>query len=192
MIRAIIFDCFGVFYVDPVLAYMHDPQSPPSAARALRELDERAARGLLDKAEFDRQAAAILHRSPMTIERQFFRGKQRDEALVAYAESLRSRYKMGLLSNIGADMMDGFFAPQDRAKLFDAVVLSGETAFVKPDPDIFELACERLGVPPAEAVMVDDVAENCAAARQVGMRAVQYKNFAQARAELDALLASEA
>lgn len=40
MIKALIFDCFGVFYTDPVFAYMRDPQTPLEKANALHALDE--------------------------------------------------------------------------------------------------------------------------------------------------------
>jgi epoxide hydrolase-like predicted phosphatase len=132
----------------------------------------------------------LLHLSAKRIERQFFQGKERNQELLDYAESLRTRYKIGLLSNLGGDMMDGFFAPAEREKFFDTVVLSGEVRMAKPDPEIFELTCERLGVEPAEAVMVDDVAGNCEAARSVGMGAVCYEHFAQMKTELETLLAA--
>ena len=45
----------------------------------------------------------------------------------------------------------------------------------KPEPAIFHLASERLGVAPGECVFVDDLDENVDAARGVGMRAVLYR-----------------
>ena len=54
MIRALVFDCFGVFYPDPVFTYMRDPQNPPEKAEALHTLDELAARGQLSGGNFYR------------------------------------------------------------------------------------------------------------------------------------------
>ncbi len=188
--RAVIFDCFGVFYVDPVLAYMHDSGSPAEIAEALHSLDEQAALGKLTKAQFDVQAGALLHEAPATMERRFFQGKERNEALVAYAQNLRPRYKIGLLSNLGSDMMDGFFAPVERRNLFDEVIISGDVRLAKPDPAIFKLMCARMDVKPTEAVMIDDIEDNCAAARSLGMAAIRYGSFTQMKAELEALLNS--
>src|SRR5579883_1361113 len=102
MIRALVFDCFGVFYVDPVMAYMHDPHAPTQTAKALHALDEEAAAGELTKKDFDNRAAALLHETPREIERQFFHGKQRNQQLLDYVQSLRATYKIALLSNIGS------------------------------------------------------------------------------------------
>ena len=49
MIKALVFDCFGVFYTDPVFSYMRDPQSPPGKAKTLHSFDEQAARGKLTR-----------------------------------------------------------------------------------------------------------------------------------------------
>jgi epoxide hydrolase-like predicted phosphatase len=53
----------------------------------------------------------------------------------------------------------------------DAIVLSCEVGVMKPDAAIYHLALERLGVPPERALFVDDKAENCAAARALGLGA---------------------
>jgi FMN phosphatase YigB (HAD superfamily) len=140
MIRALIFDCFGVFFTDPVFAYMRDPQTPPEKAEALHALDEQAARGTLAKTGFIKQAAGLLARPEKEIERQFFHGFDRNQQLLDFVQQARKQYKIALLSNIGGDMMDDFFSPSDRQALFDVVILSGDVKMAKPDPEIFELA----------------------------------------------------
>jgi putative hydrolase of the HAD superfamily len=54
-------------------------------------------------------------------------------------------------------------------------VISGEVGLHKPQPEIYLLACERLGVEPAAAVFVDDLRENCAGAEEVGMTAILHR-----------------
>jgi hypothetical protein len=114
MIRALIFDCFGVFYPDPVFAYMRDPQTPPEKAHALHQLDKQAAVGALSKAGFVRQAAALLNLPAAQVEQRFFCGTNRNQELIDFAQAVRATYKIALLSNIGGDMMDGFL-PQTNA-----------------------------------------------------------------------------
>lgn len=188
MIKALIFDCFGVFYTDPVFAYMRDPATPPEKARALHALDEQAARGQLDKNGFITQAALILGTSENEVERRFFQSAERDEQLVWFVRSLRKNYKVAMLSNIGGDMMDGFFSPEERKRLFDTVILSGDVKMAKPDRAIFELACERLGVELNEAVMIDDMQTTCDIVKTFGMQSVCYKNFEQCKSELTVIL----
>lgn len=52
---------------------------------------------------------------------------------------------------------------------FDALVISGREGLRKPEPEIFRLTAERLGLVPQQCVMVDDLPENVEAARAVGM-----------------------
>lgn len=58
------------------------------------------------------------------------------------------------------------------ARAVDTVVLSCDVGVLKPDPTIFRIALERLGVPPADALFVDDRPENLDGAREIGMRTV--------------------
>ncbi len=73
--------------------------------------------------------------------------------------------------------------------LFDLVVDSCEVGLRKPDPAIFLLTCERLGVAPEAAVFLDDTPGHVAAAREVGMRGIVVADPTEAIAELDAILA---
>lgn len=184
MIKAIIFDCFGVFYVDPVFAYTRDPATPPDKAEALHSLDEQAARGTLTKGGFVEQASVLLSITPEAAEQRFFQSKGRDERLVTLVRQLRQHYKVGLLSNIGTDMMDGFFSPAERDELFDIAILSGEVKMAKPDKEIFELACRRLGVELSEAVMIDDQQSTCDMVKTYGMQSICYKDFDRLVGEL--------
>lgn len=188
MIKALIFDCFGVFYTDPVFAYMNDPKVSPEKAEALHALDEQAARGALDKRAFDAKAASLLSISEKEAEQRFFHGLERNERLVELVQELRKKYKVAMLSNIGGDMMDDFFSPQERQDLFDVVILSGDVKLAKPDKAIFELACERLGVELNEAVMIDDMQTTCNIVKTFGMQSICYRNLEQCKSELTAIL----
>ena len=188
MIKALIFDCFGVFYPDPVFAYMRDSTTSPEKAKALHSLDEQAARGTVDKKGFTMQAALIVGITEDEAEHRFFHSTERNEQLVALVKELRKTYKVALLSNIGGDMMDGFFSPKERLQLFDTVILSGDVKMAKPDRAIFELVCKRLGVERHEAIMIDDMQPTCDIVKTFGMNSVCYKTFDQYKADLVAIL----
>jgi len=188
MIKALIFDCFGVFYTDPVFAYMREPATPPEKAKALHSLDEQAAKGTLDKAGFVAQAASIVGITEAETEQRFFHSTERNEHLVKYVQELRQQYKVAMLSNIGGDMMDGFFLPEERERLFDVVILSGDVKIAKPDRAIFELACQRLNVKLNEAVIIDDMQTTCDIVKSFGMKSVCYQSFEQCKLELSAIL----
>jgi HAD superfamily hydrolase (TIGR01549 family) len=88
-------------------------------------------------------------------------------------EKLRQKgYKIALISNTDCFTMRSFFEAGYR-KHFDYMALSYETGLLKPDPGIFRLILENLGVKPGEAVMVgDNLKDDVQAALSVGMQAV--------------------
>ena len=96
--------------------------------------------------------------------------------VLARAHGLRT----GLLSN--ADTLGDEIAP-----LFDAVVLSGQAGFGKPDPRAYLLAARRLDLPPGDCVFVDDLPANVRAAAATGMVGVHHDDMATTLAELSVL-----
>lgn len=94
----------------------------------------------------------------------------------AYAEAaavltaLRDRgVAIAILSNIGIDPRD-VLGRTGLAGLYDVEVFSFEVGIVKPDPAIFALAAERLGLPAHELLMVGDTVDDDGAAAHLGMR----------------------
>jgi putative hydrolase of the HAD superfamily len=69
--------------------------------------------------------------------------------------------------------------------LFDAVVESSRTGVRKPDPRFYEIACEQLGIEPAEAVFLDDLGINLKPARALGMTTIKVVDPDQAIADLE-------
>jgi putative hydrolase of the HAD superfamily len=92
--------------------------------------------------------------------------------------------RTGLLSNSW-----GFDYPREGwPELFDAVVISGEVGLRKPDPEIYALAADRLGLPAESIVFVDDLPPNVRAATAAGMVGVLHSEAAATAAELETLL----
>jgi epoxide hydrolase-like predicted phosphatase len=112
-----------------------------------------------------------------------------DEAMVEAVKRARAAgVRTGLLSNsMGAGRYDRSTFPE----LFDGVVISGEVGMHKPQPEIFELACERVGLAPADCVFVDDLRENCEGAEAIGMTALLHRGADTTLPELERLLGVE-
>jgi epoxide hydrolase-like predicted phosphatase len=108
--------------------------------------------------------------------------------LIEYFKGLRPRYQIALLSNsfVGARREEearfGF------AALCDLIVYSHEEGMSKPDQRIYERTWQRLGVQPHEMLFLDDAEPNILAARECGIHAIQFRNNAQAIAEIEACL----
>jgi len=102
--------------------------------------------------------------------------------LAAVAGARKAGVRTGLISNSWGL---GIYDRLDSTDLFDVAVISGEVGLHKPQPEIYLLACERLGVEPAAAVFVDDLRENCAGAEAVGMTSVLHRDPADTIAALE-------
>jgi len=188
-IKAIIFDCFGVLYVDAKQSLLET--LPADRALELADVNQQGNYGLLNRDEYLQSVATISGKSVAEVE-AFIESEHRfNKVLGDYIVSdLHSQYKIGMLSNIGRGWVDSFFDQHQIHGLFDAVVLSGDEGITKPHPRIFEIMAERLGVKPYECIMIDDLEPNCAGADVVGMKAIQYRSNDQVIAELKKLLAA--
>ena len=92
-----------------------------------------------------------------------------DERMVDYAQSLRDRAEVALLSNIPADHADAFLAAQPWLRNLDYLAFSGKIGAAKPEPAAFEHCVTAMHAAPADFLFVDDREENVRAARAVGM-----------------------
>lgn len=122
------------------------------------------------------------------LETDFFRGERLNEELLDFARSLQPHYKMAILSNAWDNAREVFTDLFGLDEVFETMIISAEVRLAKPDPRIYHLALERVGVRPGEAVFLDDMRENVEAARDIGLRAVLYQNNRQAIADVQAQL----
>lgn len=189
MLRAVIFDCFGVLYIDASRHFFenHVPQYEKLWPE-LMQLTKASDYGLISQDDLVDGVVELTGAERAFVAVNIRGVHERNHALLHYAKTLRDTKKLGMLSNIGPGAMDSFFTPSERKQLFDAVVLSGEVGMTKPHPAIFTLMAEQLGVAPHECVMIDDIEENCAGADAAGMKAIKYDTNAQIKRELNLLL----
>ena len=186
MIKAIIFDCFGVLASSPWGEFLHS--LPHEQIHEARALNYQVDAGQITRDEYF-DAIADLTGSPRSkFEHLIASDREKNTRLLSYIKELSSDYKIGMLSNASSHWVKDVFLSKDEMKLFDDILLSVEVHMVKPQPEIFSLAAERLGVELSACVLVDDGSINCDGAVAVGMQAVLYKSFEQCRSELDMML----
>ena len=113
----------------------------------------------------------------------FWSGDRIDDELLDFLAGLRPRFKTGLLSNAW-DNARRLFIQFGLGRAFDVMVISAEEKIAKPDPRIYHIALERLGVRPEEAVFVDDMPVNVEAARALGMSGIRFRSTAQTVADV--------
>jgi len=150
--------------------------------RLLRGLET----GELDEAAFEPPFAELLGlaESDGLIDR-LFGGLGPDEAMIGAVRAARAAgVKTGLITNSwGLGIYER--APMD---LFDETVISGDVGMHKPQPEIYRLVCERLGLDPSDCVFVDDLRENVTGAEAVGMTAILHRDSAATVERLEELL----
>lgn len=182
-VKAVIFDCFGVLYTDSKQSLLDIVAQ--DRRQELQDLFTSNNYGYFGRQEYLRQAAEIVGRTETEVAEYIAHEHHLNTTLVTLiSEQLKSEYRIGLLSNIGREWIDDFFSRHQLHELFDEVVLSGEEGLTKPHPAIFELIASRLGLEPADCVMIDDIPENCQGAEMAGMQAIHYVSNQQLLEEL--------
>jgi HAD superfamily hydrolase (TIGR01509 family) len=186
MIKAVIFDCFGVLRPDVLHAAYQRYGGDIEADR-----------------EFIRDTLYASHTGRISSAAEVFAGQlgittdewmkaitedANDTELLNYILELRKVYRIGVLSNVGKDGLRRYFTKEELDSHFDTVVASGEIGFAKPEPEAYEITAERLGVRADECIFTDDREGYCQGARGAGMQAILYKNFKQFKASLEILI----
>lgn len=189
IVRAIVFDCFGVLYASSIDALVR--LCAPEDKLLLRDINKQHDYGFISGQEYESKIAEIFGWTRQQAHNFLMQKRVRNSALIDYIADLRQQHrglKIALLSNVGSDTLEYLFAPDELDKLFDVRILSYEESLAKPNPEIFVLTAERLGVATGECVMIDDRAENCEGAEIAGMKALQYTDNNLIIQRLNALL----
>jgi putative hydrolase of the HAD superfamily len=119
----------------------------------------------------------------------YFAELKPNEPMLDHMRELRERgYRMALLTNNVREWQPLWRPVLPIDEIFEVLVDSGFVGMRKPDPEIYELTLERLDLPAAACLFLDDTEVNCDAARALGMAAVHFRDTEQALAEMSAAL----
>jgi putative hydrolase of the HAD superfamily len=147
-------------------------------------------RGEMEVPDFERELARRLHTldgSPVEPEgllTRMFSGFALQESMNEAVRTIkRAGFATALLSNSwGSD-----YPREGWDELFDVAVISGEVGMRKPEPAIYRLTAERLGLEPSVCAFVDDHPANVRAAVDVGMVGIRHVTPNETLEELEAL-----
>ena len=192
MIKAVIFDCFGVLTTDWWREFCNSLPLGAGLAKA-KELNHKYDAGLISLSDFILGVQQATGREPKLVEAIFTSPEPvKNTKLLAYIKELSKNYKIGMISNIGTNWVTEHFLTLPEQELFDTMVFSFDVGTTKPDPKIYQYAAQKLSASPAECIFIDDVESYCQGAIAVGMHAVHYRDFDQTKKELKAILAAGA
>jgi len=109
--------------------------------------------------------------------------------LIRLGTALSRRMGVYFLSNTDPLHIPPLFDKFPQMLFHHGMALSWELGALKPDRRYYSRAMEKLDLDPGECIFVDDRPENVAAAEEFGLRSIQYRNFPETRALLEAALA---
>jgi putative hydrolase of the HAD superfamily len=118
-------------------------------------------------------------------------GIARNEAALAYALELQARpgVTVGIISNTNEAHVMHLDRLVPELSKFELVMMSNEIGMEKPDPEVYTLALELLGVDARDALYVDDLPRNVEGARAAGMAGIVHTDWAITRPQIEAWLA---
>ena len=208
-IRAIIFDLGGVVLGSPlhaIAAYERELGIPknfinhvvvdtaPDGAWSRLERGEISMETFYTDFEADCQAAGESISARAMFERMAQASLPRPIMLEAIRRIRAEGFLTAALTNNWAESEADAEANKSRdgtralAEGFDVFVESSVEGLRKPDPRIYQLTCERLGISPSEAAFLDDIGGNLKAARALGMTTIKVDTPEQALGELSAVI----
>ncbi len=207
--EAVIFDFGGVITASPFEAFnrLEDERglprdfvrrinatNPDSNAWALFERAEIDAAGFNEL--FAAEARAAGHELDGASVLAVLSGSIRPAMVSALDRLKEAGYRLACITNNvpaghGAGMArsgDAKDAYEQVFARFEHVIESSKAGVRKPDPRIYQMMCDHLGLGPQVCVYLDDLGINCKPAAQLGMAAIKVSNGEQALADLGALL----
>lgn len=181
MQKAVIFDNFGVLYLEAGEKFLQKYKQDLEINRQIINLNKQADYGFLSQEEWEVGLSKII-KVDLNIIKQYSgsQNMKKNEKLFEYLLVLRSRgVKTAILSNSNSNMMSAFFSNQDLKDYFDLSVFSSDIGILKPDQRIFEYVSDHLLTDVRNCFFTDDNKVNCQAAESIGMRSIKYENNSQ-------------
>ena len=209
---AVIFDFGGVITSSPFEAFNRLEESRGLPQNFIRQVNasngDRNAWALFERAEigageFDRRFAQEARDQGQTLEGSavlaVLAGAVRP-VMVTALDQLKARgFRLGCITNNvptghGAGMARSADAHDEMEQIFarfEHVIESSKAGVRKPDPRIYTMMCDALGLPPQACIYLDDLGINCKPAAVLGMHAIKVTSAEQALADLGAALGIE-
>lgn len=111
-----------------------------------------------------------------------------NDDLLAYYKELSENYSVNIFTSGKVQMHP--VALQRTAGIFDNTISAMKYDMMKSNPAVYPLMLEELGVSPEEVIFIDDSLKNIEAAKESGIKGIQYKDNESLKAELTPFLSS--
>lgn len=183
--KAIIFDFYGVLRLDPYNKWLSDHNYKREGN--WREISDRYDRGMISSVDYLNELSSESGIAAADIKDAFVNTNAFDDEVVALLSVLKSKYKVGLLSNAGGPGLRRILQEKGIEGIFDEIIISGEVGYIKSEREIFEIALQKLDVQAGEAIFIDDNPQNIDGADQLGIHTILFTSARQLTDDLTEL-----
>lgn len=200
MIKAILFDFDGVLTIDKtgstsITKYIAEQTGLPlsSVKDAYYKFNKALLYGKLTHPEMWQEFCELLQTAiDYQVLTDSFIHTALDEKMVNLLKTLKSRYRIGLITDNKRDRIDAIIQHHGWKNLFDVVAVSADLHTGKEQPEIFRYVFEQLSLSPEECVFIDNTAKNLVVPETLGMHTIlfddEHRNVEAFTRTLDALL----
>ncbi len=182
MIKAIIFDFFGVIRTDPYDAWLKSNGFDRKGI--FLEISRNNDAGLINDEQYYKLLCSYTGRTVVEEKKRFETTGMIDLEMLGLIGAMKPNYKIGLLSNAASNLIRDIFTLNDLGKYFDEIVISSEVGYIKPSKEIFNIMLDRLNIQTSEALFIDDNHRNIEGAEKIGIKSILFESTDQITREL--------
>lgn len=199
MIKAIIFDCWGTLFYKDLMPHPHD-EFAKKLGKSMSDYSylkifeknlmlercndvESAIRNLLKDLKINANRKLIRELANILVVKGTKNIKPYPETSQVLKE-LKKNFKLGLISNTFSPVFENLEKKYGLKNIFDVIVTSYEVGVMKPNPKIFDIALEKLGVGKEEVLLIGDhIEDDIRAAEKIGIKSIlidrdgKYPNY---------------
>ncbi len=184
VIKAVLFDYFGVISSDEYWRYVREDKNMQAG---FHELSDQVNRGKISWQDFEAIVAERTGTSRRAVHAMYEQARI-DPRVLAYAHDLHETYKTALVTNAHHEFLDPIVSSAHLSNVFDQIILSSRIGATKPQPRIYEVTAQTLGVMPEECIFIDDIGRNVDGAEAVGMHGVLYQDLVTCKSVVKKIL----
>ena len=177
MYKAILFDFYGVFCADISHEWFKDHAIDyDKQINDFRDLCTRSDYGQINADQFCEELTLMTNSKVKVTPSDIGTYEAFNESLVTLVRKLKNNYKIACLSNCTDDWINIVMERHKIKDLFDEIIISGNIGIVKPYPEFYEYALNKLNISPEEAIFTDDRQSNVDGAKYCGIESILFSN----------------
>lgn len=190
MIKAIVFDYFGVIVEEAVIGkyIIRNFSNPQSRLEKISEYSHQWDLGEMEYDAFNEKISECTDVPTKEVWHTFFENINVYQDTIELIKLLKKNYKIFLLSNGPKENPYRMLKNQNIENLFDEIIISAEHKMTKPNPKFYELMLSIGGIDASEAIFIDDRQINVDAGNNFGIKSLLFTDAPTLEKDLSALL----